>query len=156
MPEAVALAACGVGILLIVLGVRSSRAGRDTLGFTRTRGVVTDARLEEIPGPVEHGGARFGPVVRYRFEERGQVHESEQVSLEWPAGATSPDAQDARSMIERYPAGSAVDVWFDPADPRRSVLVRGVAPAQVTITVVVGLGLIAVGLLVLTWAPRGP
>lgn len=156
MPEAVALAACGVGTLLIVLGVRSTRAGRETLGFTRTRGVVVDSRVEEIPGPAEHGGDRFEPVIRYRFEARGHGYESERVSLEWPAGATSPDAQEARSLVERHPAGSAVDVWFDPADPRSAVLVRGGAPAQVTVAIVVGLGLIAVGLLVLARAQGGP
>lgn len=149
MPKALALAACGVGTLLVLLGFRTSRFGRDSLRFTRARGEVLVSRVEEIPGPAENGGNRFEPVIRYRFEARGRVYESKRVSVEWPAGASAPTAEQARSLVERYPAGSAVDVWFDPADPGRSVLVRGATSAQAIVAVVVGLGLIALGIFAL-------
>ncbi len=145
MPREVALVACGLGALLLVLGLRMSRLGRDTLAFTRTRGSVLVSRVEEMPGPEEAGGTRFAAVIRYGFEARGRRYESDRISAGAPAGAASSDAQDARRLVARYPAGSAVDVWFDPADPGRSVLERGTATAQAAVAVVVGLGLCAVG-----------
>jgi hypothetical protein len=48
--------------------------------------------------------------------------------------------------VDRHAAGSVVDVWFDPADPRRSVLVRGDVGVSVVVTVGLGLALVAVGL----------
>jgi hypothetical protein len=39
-----------------------------------------------------------------------------------------------------------VDVWFDPADPRRAVLVRGLPRGEVTVLVVLGTALAGVGL----------
>jgi hypothetical protein len=61
----------------------------------------------------------------------------------------SEDPGSPRRWVERFPAGTEVQVWFDPADPRQAVLVRDVPPAQVTATVVVGAALVAIGLFAL-------
>jgi hypothetical protein len=42
-----------------------------------------------------------------------------------------------------------VDVWFDPADPSRSVLVRGVSRAQVAAAVAIGIALVGLGMFAL-------
>ena len=135
---------------MIVAGLRLSRLARETRSFTRTEGRVSAAYVEEIPGPSEEGGPRFRPVIRYGFEARGRTYDSDQISIDaTPAGAASPDAQEARRWVERFPAGSAVDVWFDPADPTRSILVRGVASAPVIVAVVVGIALVGFGIFAL-------
>ena len=149
MAKPVALAACAVGALMIFAGLRLSRLGRETRSFTRTQGRILAARVEELPGPAEHGGPQFRAVIRYGFEARGRTYESERISVDTPASASSADPQEARRWTERHPAGSVVDVWFDPADPRRSVLVRGAASAPVVAAVVVGLALVAYGLFAL-------
>lgn len=149
MPRPVALVALVIGLVLILAGLRLSRLGRETRRFTRTQGRILEARVEELPGPAEEGGPRYRPVVRYAFEARGRTWESDQVSVDAPPGDASPDAAEARRAVERHPAGSAVDVWFDPADPRRSVLVPGAAPGPVYLAVALGLALLAVGLLAL-------
>lgn len=149
MPRPAALAACLVGLVMILAGLRLSRLGRETRSYTRTQGRILESRLEELPGPSEEGGPTFRPVVRYAFEARGRTYESEQVSVDAPPGAASPDPQEARRVVEPRPVGSVVDVWFDPADPRRSVLVRGAARAPAIGAVVVGLALLALGLFAL-------
>lgn len=150
MPRPVALAACALGAVMIFAGLRLSRLGRASRAFTRTQGQILAAYVEELPGPAEEGGPKFRPVIRYAFEARGRAYESEQVSVGDPPGAASPGAEEARRAVARFPTGSAVDVWFDPADPRRSVLVRGAEAAPVIVAVAVGLALVAVGLFGLT------
>jgi hypothetical protein len=149
MPRAVALAVCLVGAATIAAGLYLSRAGRETRGFTRTRGRIVVSRVDEVPGPAEEGGTRYRAVVRYAYEARGRGYESERVSVGSHAGTTSSDPGEARGWVRRYPAGAEVDVWFDPSDPSRAVLVRGVSTAQVALAIAVGLALVGLGMFAL-------
>lgn len=145
VPRTAALAACAVGVALVAAGLRLSRLGRETRQYTRTQGRIVESRVEELPGPSEEGGPRFRAVVRYAFEARGRTYASEQLSVDASPVSSSPDPAEARQTVERHPAGSTVEVWFDPADPRRSVLVRGAARAPAIVAVTIGLLLAAAG-----------
>jgi hypothetical protein len=134
---------------MIAAGLYLSRAGRETRGFTRTRGRVVVSFVDELPAPAEEGGPRFRAVVRYAYEARGRSHESEQISVGSSAGTESSDPEEARRWVRRHPAQSEVDVWFDPGDPRRAVLVRGVSTAQVVAAIAIGLALVGLGMLAL-------
>ncbi len=139
---------CALGAALVVAGLAMWRAGRETRGYTRTRGRIVRAEVEEIPRTSEEGGTRFRPVVRYAFEARGRTHESERLSA-GSGSAGSPDVDDARRDVARYPPGTEVDVWFDPRDPSRSVLVPGIPTGEIVVAVVAGLALVGVGMFVL-------
>jgi hypothetical protein len=149
VPRIVALVVCGVGVAMIVAGLYLSRIGRETRSFTRTRGRIVVSQVEEIPGPAEEGGPRFRSVLRYEYEARGRRYESDQIAVGSHAGSASSDPQEARRWVERHPAGRDVDVWFDPGDPRRSVLVRGVSRAQVVAAVAIGIALLGLGMFAL-------
>lgn len=151
MSRVVALAACVIGGLLIVTGLRLSRLGRDARTFTRAQGRIVAAYVEELPGPAEQGGTRYRATVRYAFEARGRTWESGQVAIGGPPAETA-DAEEARRIVGRRPVGTLVDVWYDPADPRRSVLERTTATAQVIAAIVIGLALVGVGLFALARA----
>ncbi len=148
MPKPLAWIVCALGAFLVVLGYHQWRAGRETRSYTRTRGRVVGAEVEEIPRTSEEGGTRFLPVVRYAFEARGHTYASDRVSI---GASTAPDtdAEAARRMVERYPPGSDVDVWFDPRDPRRSVLVPGIPTSQIVVALVTGIALLGIGMFVL-------
>lgn len=145
VPRELAWVFVGVGAVLLVLGQHLWRAGSESRSYTRTRGRIVRAEVQETPRPSEEGGPQFTPVVRYAFEARGRTYESERVAIGAPAGPATPDADGARRLVDRYPAGAEVDVWFDPADPRRSVLVQGVPPAQIAVAVVLGVALVGAG-----------
>jgi hypothetical protein len=149
VPRLVALAVCGVGTAMIVAGLYLSRLGRETRSYARTRGQVVVSHVDEVPAPAEEGGPRFRSVIRYAYEARGRRYEAERISVGSHAGSASSDPQEARRWVERYPAGRDVDVWFDPGDPRRSVLVRGVSSAQVAAAVAVGVALLGLGMFAL-------
>jgi hypothetical protein len=140
---------CALGAFLVVAGHHMWRAGRDTRSYTRARGRILRAEVEEIPHISEEGGTKYRPVVRYAFEVRGRTYESERMAIGAPAAPDASDAADARRLVERYPAGAGVDVWFDPGDPRRSVLERGVPTSQIAAAVVLGVALLGIGIFAL-------
>jgi hypothetical protein len=149
VPRWLAWIVCALGAFLIVAGQHMWRAGRETRSYTRTRGRVVRAEVEEVPRVSEEGGTQFRPVVRYSFEARGRTYESGRIAIGAPAGPDTSDAQEARRLVERYPAGAEVDVWFDPRDPRRSVLVPGIPASDVVVAVVLGLALVGIGMFLL-------
>ncbi len=149
VPRWVAALVCGLGAALIIAGHLTWRAGRATRSYTRTRGRVVRAEVEESRRTSEEGGARFRPIVRYAFEVRGHAYESERISIGAGTGVESSDAQDARRVVERYPSGADVDVWFDPRDPARSVLVVGVPTAEIIAAVAIGIALVGIGMFIL-------
>lgn len=149
MPRWFAGVVCAFGAVIIVAGLRTSRLGRESRSYTRTRGRIVLAKVEQLPRTSEEGGPQFQPVVRYAFEAHGRTFESERISAGGAETIGSSDEGDARRLVERYPSGAEVDVFFDPRDPRRSVLVRGVPPARVAILVAIGVALVGIGLFVL-------
>ncbi len=149
MPRWLAWLVCGFGAAVIVAGLHQSRLARETRSYTRTRGRIVRAEVEEIPRPSEEGGPEFRPVVRYAFEAHGRTYESERMSIGSPAAAGTSYPQDAQRVIDRHPSGTEVDVWFDPRDPRRSVLVRGIPSVHVIATVALGIALVGLGMFVL-------
>jgi hypothetical protein len=61
----------------------------------------------------------LSPRVDYEFNVRFDKFRGNRVSL-----AEIISAQDARAMLARYPVGASAPVYYDPADPRKSVLER--------------------------------
>ncbi len=154
MPRWLAWLACGLGAALILAGHHLWGLGRETRSYTRTRGRIVRADVEEIPRTSEEGGPQFRPVVRYAFEVGGRRYESERVSIGSATGSGTSDPGDARRLVGRYPSGTEVDVWFDPRDPRRAVLVTGIPSAQIVVAVVTGMALLGIGMFVLARGAR--
>lgn len=152
MPRLFALALCAFGVLLLATGLRQSRRGRDTFGWTRTLGRVIDSRVvlesRGIPTATEQeerGPPRWGIAIRYAYEARGQRHESAQVWIGSATAAFYLEEAGARAWVERFPVDREVTVWFDPADPRQAVLVPGVPRGQIAVLYVLGAALLGIG-----------
>ncbi len=149
MPRWLALALCGLGAVLLAMGVRQSARGRETRHFTRTPGRIVESRVRLLSEADEQRSRRWGFVIRYTYEARGRTLESEQVWIGSAAAAEYVDEGRAREWVERFPAGAEVTVFFDPADPRQAVLVPGVPSTQIAVLVVAGLALVGVGVFAL-------
>lgn len=107
------------GLVLLAAGgyfaVRGSRQRRAAAGFTATArpatAQVTDLRLRYQRYNREHDDGFWVPVVRFSLPD-GRVVEAETLTGSMPAPAQ---------------VGDKVEVAYDPADPRRVNLARGVA-----------------------------
>jgi hypothetical protein len=149
VPRWFALGLCLLGGAILVGTLRLSSRGRETRGWTRTQGRVVASHVEEVSRSAEEGGPLHRAVVRYAYEARGRTWESGQVAVGSEAAADHPHREDALRAVAPFPVGREVDVWFDPADPRQAVLVRGAPRGQVLAAVAVGIALVGIGLFVL-------
>ncbi len=111
--------------------------------WTQVQGHVTDVRVEEIQR--DTGSKRWYEVtVVYAFKANGQLHQGDRLGL-WPERL---QRDPARELARNYPIGDPVQVYYDPADPRRSLLDRSVGGGTWLIAgigvLVLALGLFAV------------
>jgi hypothetical protein len=149
VPRWFALGLCLLGAAIVAGTLWLSARGRETRGWTRTQGRVVASHVEEVERPAEEGGPLYRSVVRYAYEARGRTWESGQVAVGAAAAAAHLHPDEARRAIAPFPVGREVDVWFDPADPRQAVLVRGAPRGQILAAIAVGLALLGIGLFVL-------
>ena len=89
------------------------RAHRDPSDhWKRTKGTVLSATVQ-----VGNAGAprQESPLVLYAYQVNGEVFRGHRVRMK-------NGSCNASTTIARYPAGTAVVVFYDPADPRNSAL----------------------------------
>ena len=61
------------------------------------------------------------PAVEYEFSVRFDKFRGNRIGI----GEIAPGSPQVAEIMRRYPAGASVAVYYDPADPTRSVLERG-------------------------------
>ncbi|MEM1166502.1 MAG: DUF3592 domain-containing protein [Planctomycetota bacterium] len=113
-------------VALVFLTIKFSEAlpdGMRTFGWLKTTGVIEESSYRSTPGPSFN--SRFTPTIAYSYEVDGITHQSEVVTKTFGYGTFKYEHQ-ARRVVNRYPEGSVVDVYYDPSDPEEAVLERGV------------------------------
>lgn len=108
------------GILLAGLGTRVGGDVRASRDWPSTPGTVESAQVAMR----SEGNERklFAAQIRYRYDVAGRSFAGERVSFE---SGPSPNRGLAEAIVQRYAPGSAVRVFYDPAQPQRAVLEPG-------------------------------
>ncbi len=67
---------------------------------------------------------RESPLVLYAYQVEGRMFQGRRVRASDKYGRTMPDGAgcSASATIARYPAGTAVTVYYDPLNPANSAL----------------------------------
>ena len=105
------------GILLgIILYTRGKVAKASS--WPSTMGTVTFSNLEWRRG--SKGSSVAYPVVQYSYQVMGQMLQGRRVMPGPESGGSW-----AHKVVERYPAGAQVMVYYDPNNPSDAVLERG-------------------------------
>jgi hypothetical protein len=89
------------------------------LAWQTTTGRVLKSRVEVSGGD----NASVSPRVVYAYDVNGRAYQSDQIR----AGdkiMTISSSGDAYQTIDRYPAGSIVTVYYNPANPQEAALER--------------------------------
>ena len=115
-----------VGAVALSLAVRRrrSRAVRSLAAeWPNTRGTVLSATVQ-----VSHNGTspHEAPLVFYTYQVNGQVFQGHRVRVGDESGRVrvTGAASSAATTVARYPAGSCVEVYYDPLNPANSALER--------------------------------
>jgi Protein of unknown function (DUF3592) len=113
---AVFLAVAGLIGYIMVRQVRSARASRS---WPIAPGTVLSGTVETVTERDSDGTSTyFTPRLRYAYEVSGRRYESERIRF----GQIRESERGARKVLERYPAGSPVEVRYDPANPADATL----------------------------------
>lgn len=89
----------------------------------------------------EFSQEEFVPVVRYRYSLAGRAYESSRIRR---VPVRSADRQRAEGWLQRYPVGSPVKAYVNPAEPDQSVLKKNSKAAL--FAMVLPLGFVLAGL----------
>lgn len=117
-----ALFVAGVALASLVLGLKQIVDGARSRGWIRTTGRILAASVK----PGSRDALLHRPDVRYRYETAdGAAREGSRLAI-GVRGALLAGQLEAGRIVSRFPVGGAVDVWYDPARPDRSVLQPGV------------------------------
>ena len=125
------------GVYLLVLLCRSLRMGLASKYWPSVRGIVKESSVEE--NWQSEGGTVYRPKIVYSYRVNDCEYESDR-SFSW---IRSGWRKRAAKIVERYPQGGNVEVFFNPDDPSQAVLERGIAPSAY----IVGFGVCLIGLI---------
>jgi hypothetical protein len=104
------------GILLGIIIVTRRKVAQ-AASWPSTMGTVTYSSIEWRRG--SEGQSVAYPVVQYAYKVMGQMFEGRKVMPGPETGGTG-----AHKVVERYPAGAQVMVYYDPNNPSDAVLER--------------------------------
>lgn len=109
---------------LIFLGIllAARRKMNAVQNWSSTMGTVLDSALDWRRG--SKGGSVAYPFVQYSYQVNGQMYQGQKIAPGMEVGGTG-----AGKVVERYPAGAQVMVFYDPNNPSDAVLEKK-APAQ--------------------------
>ena len=121
-----ALALFSAVIALFGFGLKRQAAAAD--GWAQTKGRVVTSKTEQFVAGVDRISAPRRNLLRqrviYAYTVAGVGYSSDRVSFGARTASSMPGMEQA--IVRRYPVGTAVTVYYDPANPSQAVLDRGV------------------------------
>jgi hypothetical protein len=127
-----------VGAGLSVWGWTILQNARASASWPTAQGRIT--RMEVTHSTDSEGGDSYRPEVAYEYLVNDRSYESYTIKF----GENSyGNRREAEEIAARYPVGQSVPVYYDPADPERSVLEPGVSLGSY---IVLGIGVLFVAI----------
>lgn len=133
--------AIAIGAIVYVVQFRQGLRADASKKWPRASGTVTASALEKLPGK----WWRYRAALQYSYRVGGKDYQSNRVF--W--GGNEGWQRHMASVVETYPAGSKVRVYYDPKDHAEAVL----DPIQNTASrpaVLYALAMVTLGLFSLT------
>jgi hypothetical protein len=112
-------AACfGLAALMLFLAAR--RRSKAAQGWPSVRGTIVRSEVEEFWDRTDgHSSKSYRAAVEFAYQVRGRDYRGNQIKLGVAVSGSRPAAE---KVTAKYPAGSVVDVHYDPANPGTAAL----------------------------------
>ncbi len=140
-----------LGLFLLALAGLSALEHRRHGSWPTTPGIVTFSQVVTREGVNREGECweRFLASVQYAYSVAGQEYVGQAVRRFWNASQDEFETDyGAQRVVNRYPVGTSVTVYYNPETPEEAILERGLWWG--TLTVVLP-AIVAVGLGVYLW-----
>jgi hypothetical protein len=117
-----------LGAVIFGYGCRDTRSAKESLHWPETPGVVTASFVYEYT-EIDDSEPTYTPRVDYSYKVDGKSYSNNLISFEFNSirNKSKKTKSWAVTVISDYPTGSAVTVYFNPANPHISVLLKGAA-----------------------------
>ena len=120
-----------IALLLIAFQLWFMRDAEDARSWPAAEGRIVSSVLEQGCG---NGGRQSLPKIVYTYRARGLPHEGHRIALDTDFCGWSKAGME---IVQAYPPGKDVTVYYNPRAPRESVLRQG-APQSPTVWSLLG------------------
>lgn len=110
------------GLLLIYLGWRNRQRAALSLQWPTAEGQITSSSIRVWKD--RESGDQYEPKVEYGYAVNGEIFSGNRIAF----GSSSTRSRvAAQQVLDSYPVGEMVPVYYDPARPKESVLTQKAA-----------------------------
>lgn len=109
-----------IGACVLFFGFRSMGRAKASLEWPSVNGVVASSEIDKKRGD---NGTTYSAEILYDYEVGGVTYSSNRVGY---GDFGSSDPSWARKVVNRYPQGKEVTVYYMPDKPEESTLEKGV------------------------------
>ncbi len=115
------LVAAGFGLVLLLFFVGSRRNSKQAANWPSVRGKIVRSKVEEYQERDSDGRLRtnYRPAVEFSYPVHGRDYHGNQIKVGLTVSAGKAYAE---KVIAKYPAGSEIEVHYDPNDPSTAAL----------------------------------
>jgi len=119
-----------LGLPMFLFGIYFAFLADESANWPKVEGVVSNSSVRtytpvgQMNRAFTDSDSTYYPEFRYTYTVDRQTYTSSRYSL-GESGQGFPDREDAQKAASEHPAGSKVDVFYDPADPSSAVLRPG-------------------------------
>ncbi len=137
-----------IGVIVLFFGLRGLIRAKESLSWPTVPGTVEKSNVEYQRG--DKGGGTYHAVIRYVYTVGGVKHSGDRVAY---GDYGSSDSSHAQGVVDEYPKGKAVKVYYLPENPGECLLEPGVK-AQSWFLPGFGLVFFAAGMLMAFFLPK--
>ena len=130
-----------VGLTIIAFATATMITAGDSRTWPQVEGTMVVSEVESRRTTDRGTSTSYTPKVAYRYEVAGDGHEGTRFELIERGEATRTAIE---AKLDKFPLGARVAVYYDPDDPRESVLKPG-PPAAMGIPFALGFVALLVG-----------
>lgn len=111
------------GMALLGWGLFELQRAMESHGWPSTTGTITRSEVHQVENRKENQtDTIYYPRIHYRYSVFGQGYTAGRIVF---GGLSGGDQSKAKKIVDQYPAGSPVTVYYDPGDPSVAVLNAG-------------------------------
>lgn len=137
-----------IGGSVVFWGVNTFFKANQSEAWPFVDGIIVESEMEYHRS--NEGSGTYHARILYDYTVGGVLYSGDQVAY---GDYGSSDSSHARSIVNRYPKGQSVLVYYDPNQPEESVLERGIQ-AQIFFLPAFGLVFLIAGLIMMIYLPK--
>ena len=118
-----------VGALMFYFfGLPSLEYAYESKSWPATSGTITKS---EVDSWMKDGETRYGAVIKYTYQVDGKEYISNQVGVN--SSSSNKNISAAKDLVQEYPVGNTVDVFYDPELPDSAALKPGIRAGDIAL-----------------------